>query len=146
MKLRFFLLPLLGTFLVFSSCKKESTPAPAPPPAGPSVDANESTNNQLSSGSWTVTSWTSNGVEAMQSLFNSIIMTYKKEDKNNGSATWAMIDVTGASQNISDRYTIRNNGKEIEFDGTIFNISVSGSNLNIDGNFQGTAVRISAKK
>lgn len=138
MVLRFFLLSIMSMSLIFSSCKKESNP--------PAIDANETVNNQIASGSWTVTSWTANGVELIQSVYNSVIITCTKEDKNNGTVVLAMIDMGGGSQNETDKYMIRNNGKEIEIDGDVLTISVSGTNLTLEGNIQGVAAKITAKK
>ena len=146
MKKKYFFLPLLSMVLIFSSCKKEAAPAPAPTTPTATVDANEAKNNAISGNAWTVTSYTENGVERMQSTFNSFTMTYKKEDKPNGSATWALIDVNGASQNISAKYSILNNGTEINLDGDIMSFTVSGSSLVIEGNYQGTAVKITSKR
>lgn len=137
MKSRFLLLSVMSMFLIFTSCKKDSST---------SADANETMNNSVSANTWTVTSWTNNGVESMQTAWNSVIMTYKKEDKNNGSFSWAIIDMSGGTANMTGKYTIQNNGKEINLDGDIANISISGGNLTIDGNIQGTAMIIKAKK
>ncbi|MBL7719344.1 MAG: hypothetical protein JNL72_10950 [Flavipsychrobacter sp.] len=143
MKFNHFFVAILSIGLLFASCKK-NTPAPTTPTA--TVDANESKNNAISANSWTVTSYTENGQERMQSALNSFTMTYKKEDKNNGTATWALIDLQGGSQNVSDKYEIRNNGTEIDLGGDILGFTVSGSSLTIEGNYNGTAVRIVAKK
>ncbi len=144
MRSNYFFASVLSIGLLFSSCKKEATPAPTTPTA--TVDANEAKNNAISSGSWTVTSYTENGTERMQSALNSFTMTFKKEDKNNGNTTWALIDLTGGAQNITGKYEVRNNGTEIDMEGDILGFTVSGSSLTIEGNFQGTAVKIVAKK
>ena len=141
---KFFLAAALSIGVLFSSCKKEATPAPTTPTA--TVDANESKNNAIAANSWTVTSYTENGVERMQSALNSFSMTYKKEDKNNGNATWALIDLQGGAQNITGKYEIRNNGTELDMAGDILGFTVSSSSLVIEGNYQGTAIKITAKK
>lgn len=149
MKIKFLLLPAMSLFLMFASCKKDSgsnnNPNPNPPPSTPTVDANESLNNKLTANSWTLTSFTANGVEQIGSTYSSVTGTFQKEDKNNGSYSFIMINMNGATTPDNGKYLIRNNGTEIEMGGDILGITV-GTNLVIEGNYQGIYVKITAKK
>src|SRR5690606_17126348 len=111
MKIKFLLLPAMSLFLMFASCKKDSgsnnNPNPNPPPSTPTVDANESLNNKLTANSWTLTSFTANGMEQIGSTYSSVTGTFQKEDKNNGSYSFMMINMNGTTTPDNGKYLIR---------------------------------------
>ncbi|MBS1588128.1 MAG: hypothetical protein JST52_00795 [Bacteroidetes bacterium] len=144
MKLKFLLLPLLGLFITFASCKKDS-PAPTPTPT-PTADANETMNNTINGGTWSISTFTANGTEIIQSVYQAIKMDYKKEDKTNGTSTWTLIEMGGATKIESHKYSIRNNGTELQIDSDILSISVSGGTMTLSGNLGGISTIIKAKK
>lgn len=144
MKSKILLLSATSLFLAFASCKKDSTPAPVTPVVV--KEANEILNDKISSGTWAVTSFTVNGSETVKTVFNSIDMVFKKEDKENGTSTWTLIDMSGATTKESDKYAIRNKGTELDLGGDILNITNNGNTLRIEGNLNGDYVIINAKK
>ena len=153
MKLKHLLFPILSVMVMSSySCKKESTPAPATPttptPTTPTADANETTNNALQ-GTWTVSSFVTAGVEVIGGAtgYKSMKFSFQKEDKNDGSMIYEAITAANANEYEKSKYTIRNNGKELtDGSGSTFNVTVSGSNLTLEGSFNSLVVKITAKK
>jgi hypothetical protein len=135
MNTRFFIANLLILTLFFTSCTKDDP-----------KDPNESLNDKIVNVSWNVRSFTADGVETMQVLYNSMEINFTKEDKNNGSTRWRLINTAGQASNLDGKYTIRNQGKEIDVDGDLFDITVDGQKLLLSGNVDGERWLIDARK
>lgn len=135
MNTKFFIANLLILTLLFTSCTKDDP-----------KDPNESLNDKIVNVSWNVRSFTADGVETMQVLYNSMEITFTKEDKNNGSTRWRLINTAGQATNLDGKYTIRNQGKEIDVDGDLFDITVDGQKLLLSGNVDGERWIIDARR
>lgn len=135
MNTRFFIANLLILILLFTSCAKDDP-----------KDPNESLNDKIVNVNWNVRSFTADGVETMQVLYNSMEITFTKEDKNNGSTRWRLINTAGQATNLDGKYTIRNQGKEIDVDGDLFDITVDGQKLLLSGNVDGERWIIDARR
>lgn len=121
--------------LAFASCTKEEP-----------IDPNEALNDQIKNISWNVRSFTADGVETMQVLYNSIEISFTKEDKTNGSTRWRIINTLGQASNLDGKYSIRNQGKEIDLDGDLFDITLEGQKLLLSGNVDGERWIIDARR
>lgn len=135
MNTKFFLSSLLTIMLFLTSCSKEEQ-----------TDPNEALNDKIKDTTWVVRSFTADGVETMQVLYNSMDITFTKEDKTNGSTRWKIINTLGQSSNLDGKYTIRNQGKELEVDGDLFDITLDGQKLLLSGNVDGERWIIDARK
>lgn len=130
------ILSLFLTILLFlTSCSKDEQ-----------KDPNEALNDKIRDTTWVVRSFTVDGVETMQVLYNSMDITFIKEDKTNGSTRWKIINTLGQSSNLDGKYTIRNQGKELEVDGDLFDITLDGQKLLLSGNVDGERWIIDARK
>lgn len=109
-------------------------------------DPNEVTNDKLQNTTWVVKSFTSDGVELMKVLYNSMDITFTKEDKNNGSTRWKIINTAGQASNLDGKYTVKNQGKELDIDGDLFDITVDGQKLLLSGSVDGEKWIIDARK
>lgn len=135
MNTRFIIANLLILTFLFTSCTKDDP-----------KDPNESLNDKIVNVNWNVRSFTADGVETMQVLYNSMEITFTKEDKNNGSTRWRLINTAGQATNLDGKYTIRNQGKEIDVDGDLFDITVDGQKLLLSGNVDGERWIIDARR
>ncbi|MBK9150527.1 MAG: hypothetical protein IPM26_05810 [Saprospiraceae bacterium] len=127
------ILPLM--ILAMLSCKKDEV-----------KDPNEATNDKISANIWSVRSFTSDGVELMDVLLNSMDLRFTKEDKTNGTARWTLISTLGQTTRIEGKYNVRNSGKEIDFDGDIFEVTVDNTKLLLTGRVDGEKWVIDARK
>lgn len=109
-------------------------------------DPNEATNDKIIGTLWNVRSFTADGVETIKVLYNSMDIRFTKEDSNNGSTRWTIINTLGQATNLDGKYTIRNQGKEIDVDGDLFDITVDGQKLLLSGNVGGEKWVIDARK
>ncbi len=135
MNSKFFIFLFLSLIVMMTSCSKDEA-----------KDPNEVTNDRLVKNTWVVRSFTADGVEVMKVLYNDFEMRYTKEDKNNGNARWRTINLFGQASNDESKYTIRNQGKEIDLDGDIFEITVDDSKLLLTGSVGGERWVIDARK
>jgi len=135
MNSKFFITVLLLSTMLSYSCSKEEK-----------KDANEVTNDKLQNTTWIVRSFTADGVEVMKVLYNSMDITFTKEDKFNGSTRWKIINTLGQASNIDGKYNIKNQGKEIDVSGDLFDITVDGQRLSLFGSVDGEKWIIDARK
>jgi len=135
MQTRFFISAFLMLSLLISSCSKDDP-----------KDPNEVTNDRLVKHSWEVRSFTADGVETMKVLYNSIDMSFTKEDKTNGRSSWRVINTLAQASNLESKYSVRNQGREIDLDGDLMDISVDDNNLTFKGNVGGERWVIEARK
>lgn len=135
MNSKFFITVLLLSTMLSYSCSKDEK-----------KDANEVTNDKLQNTTWIVRSFTADGVEVMKVLYNSMDITFTKEDKFNGSTRWKIINTLGQASNLDGKYTIRNQGKEIDVSGDLFDITVDGQRLSLSGSVDGEKWIIDARK
>lgn len=119
---------------VFLSCGKDDK------------DPNEKVNDQISANSWNVKSFTADGVEQMGFVLNSYEMNYSKEDSNAGTTRWTLINTAGQAQKFESKYTIRNQGKELDLDGDVFEISIKDNKLSMNGSIGTVKWIIDARK
>ena len=120
--------------LSFTSCSKEE------------ADPNIVLNDKLVGSSWNVRSFTADGVETMTVLYNTIEITFTKEDPSNGSTKWRLINTIGQATNLDYKYNIRNQGREIQVGTDLFDISVDGNKLSLIGTVAGERWIIDARK
>ena len=119
---------------VFLSCGKDDK------------DPNEKVNDQITANSWSVKSFTADGVEQMGFGLNSYDMTYSKEDSNAGTTRWTLINTAGQAQKFESKYTIRNQGTELDVEGDIFEISIKDNKLSMNGSVGTVKWIIDARK
>ena len=119
------LLLLLGGPVLLTGCKKDEDDV--------TVDPNIEINSQLQ-GNWEVTSYTSDGVEYLGTIFQSLDMDFEKEGPSEGEVEMTLVDSEGSTLIETTDYTVRNNGKEIDLEDVMeFEIDLDGDDLQLEG-------------
>jgi hypothetical protein len=133
--MRFLFLGLAGLLLV-AGCKKDK----------------KSDTDQLR-GTWEATSYTEDGTELIPVFVQSLTIRNDEIIGGEGDFRWTITfnPVFGnPTQIINGRYTVNEARKEIQYtdmgEALLFEYSLDGNNLTLEGNVDGTAVRIRLRK
>ena len=117
---RFSLLLCLFATLSFAACGDDDT------------DPNEDVNNRLE-GDWKVESFTRDGVEQMNFVYNRFLWEFDKDGPVDGEIEWDITLTNGSSSSSEFDYEVTDEGDELEIEGDDFNIDLDDDDLRLEG-------------
>ncbi len=137
---------ILSSFLLISvsmltiSCGDDSPMVPVE-----EVDENVRANDKIE-GEWRVTSLRIDGTEYIGWLFQKVTMEFDPDkDAASGETTWEYIDDDGSVSIEDFTYVIKNDGEDIVLEGSSFDLKVTSSSLEMEGNLDGYYYEIRAE-